>query len=94
MTWANIINLPQHHSGLVLLHNEHKMYGESVREWTDDEDNEFKWRSEDAMNKAIDTDEVWALSWAVDAESGYAIAAPTLHELLDFAAQVGGETMQ
>ncbi len=77
--------LPQHACGLSLEHNAHKNVYDSAEQWV--ADNVWcNWKDEDAKARAIATDSIWTLQWYPDTPIGfYAVAAPTLDELLAFA---------
>ena len=77
--------LPKHKSGLHLQHNDHKNVYETAVQWIVDND-WCDWESEEAKQRAIDTDEIWTLQWYPDTPVGfYALAAPTFEELLEWA---------
>ena len=79
------MKLPEHKCGLFLQHNEHRDYYQSAAEWLEENDR-FIWKDEASKKMAIETDSVWALQWYPDTPIGfYAVAAPTLEELLEFA---------
>lgn len=74
--------LPAHKCGLELAHNDHKNVYETAADWIDSND-WCDWESEDAKQRAIDTDEIWTLQWYPETPVGFcAVAAPTLAELL------------
>lgn len=76
---------PAHKAGLSLEHNQHKNAYENAEQWI--ADNEWcDWESEESKQKAIDTNEIWTLQWYPDTPVGfYAVAAPTLDDLLRIA---------
>lgn len=79
------MKLPEHKCGLFLQHNEHRDYYQSVSKWVEENDR-FSWKDEDSLQRAIQADEVWTLQWYPDTPIGFfAVAAPTLEELLAFA---------
>lgn len=74
--------LPPHKCGLNLNHNDHKNNYETAAQWIVDND-WCDWKNEHAKQRAIDTDEIWTLQWYPNTPVGfYALAAPTLDELL------------
>lgn len=85
------MKFPDHKCGLTLEHNPHTAYYETVAQWLsrperEGEDDFYAWQSNEARQRAIDTNEVWTLQWYPDTPIGFiAIAAPTLDELLAFA---------
>lgn len=83
------MKLPDHKCALYLGHNDHRNVYETVEQWLDDRDDLYGWPSAEAMQRAIATDEVWTLQWYPDTPIGFhAIAAPTLGELLEYAATI------
>lgn len=75
-------HLPKHKCGLHLQHNDHKNVYEPAGQWIADND-WCDWENEEAKQRAIDTDEIWTIQWYPDTPVGfYALAAPTLDELL------------
>jgi len=79
------MKLPKHKCGLYLTHNKHKDFYKTAEEEIIDQQ-AVDWESEEAKQKAIDTNEIWELQWYPDTPIGsYCIAAPTLEELLKFA---------
>lgn len=83
------MKLPDHKCGLYLTHNEHRNLYEPLVKWLvgdGDEDGFYNWESDEARQRALDTDECWTLQWYPDTPIGFhAVAAPTLEELLAFA---------
>lgn len=81
--------LPQHECGLHLNHNDHKNVYETAEQWIVDND-WCDWENDEAKQRAIATDSIWTLQWYPDTPVGfYAVAAPTLDELLARASKVG-----
>lgn len=89
---------PNHAGALELQHNEFKSDYSTAEKWIADcdeigEDGGIAvpdWESEDAKQRAIDTDEVWTLHWYPNTPIGFHyIAAPTFSELLKFAESCG-----
>lgn len=79
-----MLQLPKHECQLSIVHNEHKSNYETVEQWL--EDDFFQWDSEEAKQRAIETDEVWTIQWYPNTPIGsHAIAAPTLEEALELA---------
>ena len=78
-------NLPKHKAGLSLEHNTHKTYYETVEQWL--ENNTWcDWESDEAKQKAIDTNEVWTLQWYPNSPIGFnAVAAPTFEDVIRLA---------
>ena len=80
------MNLPKHSRGLFLTHNEYTQEHQEPGEWIANQD-VFEWKDDAAKQRAIDTREVWTLQWYPDTTVGfYAVAAPTLDDLLELAA--------
>lgn len=84
------MNLPKHSCGLYLTHNEHRDYYETVAQWLETRhDNGPAFQSEVARAVCIETNECWQLQWYPNTPVAFNhIAAPTLEELLAFAAEV------
>lgn len=81
------MNLPAHKCGLALEHNEHRNYYLSAADWIREHDL-YEFASDEAKQRAIATDEIWTLHWYPETPISFnAIAAPTLDELLEFAAR-------
>lgn len=84
------MNFPKHACSLSLEHNEHKDYYQTAADWVA-EKSEFgpEFKDEDSQKRAIEIDEIWTLIWFPNTPVGsYHIAAPTLEELLDWAAEI------
>lgn len=82
---ALVAALPAAAGGLTIAHNEHRQTREQLPDFLDDADPQF--RNAAARQQAIATDELWTLQWyPTTAVSCRWIAAPTLAELLEFAA--------
>ena len=80
------MKLPDHKCGLFLTHNEHKNSYEKAEQWIVDHDDWCMWENEEAIQIAINTDEIWSLQWYPDTPVGFnAVAAPTLEDLLRLA---------
>lgn len=74
-------SLPTHAAGLMLSHNEHRSFYESVEQWI--QDKPFDWVSEDERAQAVETDNVWVLHWYPATPVGFhSIAASSLAALL------------
>ena len=84
------MNLPAHACGLYLTHNRHRDYYETVEELLAKVDHiDDEWASPEARQRAIDTGELWELQWYPRTPIGsHSIMAPTLEELLAFAADI------
>lgn len=83
------MKLPNHKSGLYLEHNDHRNVYETIEEWLSQRDDMYQWKDEESKQRAIATDEIWTLQWYPVTPIGfYAIAAPTLEELLKLAEEV------
>lgn len=81
--------LPKHKCGLTIQHNEHKNYYECARDYiySSNLDN-LDWESQEELDKAINTDEIWTMTWYPETPIGsYSIAASTLESLLLFASK-------
>lgn len=86
------MNLPKHKCGLTLTHNEHlgnyMTAAEQIAIWDKRIGSGPDWPNADtAKQRAIETGEIWELRWYPNSAVGFNyIAAPTLDELLAFAA--------
>lgn len=81
-----MITLPKHDCGLHIEHNTHKSYYQTAAQWVAEVGADYDWNSNEAKQRAIDTDEVWTMTWFPNTPVGsHAVAAPTLQELLEFA---------
>lgn len=79
--------LPKHQFGLFLSHNEHRNQHQEASFYVRTE--AIRWKDSAAKQRAIATDEIWELHWYPDSSLGfYHCAAPTLEELLSFAAEL------
>jgi hypothetical protein len=90
------MQLPPHQFGLFLHHNEHRDAYQSAEAWLaehrEDGEDLYAFADAAAKHRAMATDEIWTLFWYPDTPVGfYAIAAPTLEELLTLAQQVATE---
>lgn len=84
--------LPAHKAGLSLDHNQHRNVYDTAEQWIVDND-WCDWESDEAKQQAIEADSIWTLQWYPDTPIGfYAVAAPTLTDLLRFAANVERES--
>lgn len=85
--------LPRHKAGLKIEHNPHHADYVTVAGWIEarhliSDDSEPDWPSPEARQRAIDTNDVWVMLWYPDTLVGHMeAAAPTLAELLAFAAE-------
>lgn len=90
------MKLPSHKCGLYLEHNVHKDYYDSPEKAIEDMDSlecPPDWESTEHKARAVTTDQIWTLQWYPDTPIGsYSIAAPTLEELLEFAATMEKKT--
>ena len=85
------LDLPNHECGLYMEHNPHRDEYRSLSEYFADaaDTGAHSWQSDEAKARAIETDELWTLQWYPHTPIGsHTIAAPTLGELLAFAAEV------
>lgn len=79
-----MLEFPKHDAGLQLEHNIHKSRYMTAAQWMENEGHDYDWNSNEAKQRAIDTDEVWTLIWFPDTPVGSCmVAAPTLRELLE-----------
>lgn len=84
------MNLPNHDVSLYLTHNEHKSYYQSISDYILEADGRFCFKDEDSKNRSIANDEIWVLQWyPLTARTFHCVAAPTLEEVLTFAASIG-----
>lgn len=80
-----LLKLSKHTCGLYLQHNACKDMYETVAQMLNSNENFYGWQNEKSKQKAVDTNEIWTLQWYPDTPIGcYAIAAPTLKELMDY----------
>ena len=83
--------LPKHAAGLTIERNPGRVAYESVAQWLISAtaySGEPSWSSPEARVRAIETDDVWVMQWYPATPVGFhLIAAPTLGELLVFAAR-------
>lgn len=83
-----MIYLPPHKASLHLTHNQHKAYYETVEVYLRDNDM-LEFRSAEEQQACIDTNEIWELQWYPNTPiSFYAIAAPTLEALIEYAKEL------
>lgn len=81
--------LPKHDHGLTLEHNPHRATYTSAENWVHDNLETVEWESEEEKATAIKDDSIWYLHWYPDTPVGFhSIAAPSLHDLMRFAANV------
>lgn len=87
---------PKHAAGIALTHNDHKLAYQTAHESIcENEGRECHpdWENPEMRQKAIDTDEIWELHWYPDTPVGFfRIAAPTLADLLRYAATISEPT--
>jgi len=82
---------PRHKVCLSINHNNHRVYHESIERYIDDLESgsSSPWKDSNARERAIDTDELWEMTWFPDTSAGsYSICAPTLTELLTYAKEI------
>lgn len=81
------MKLPKH-INLIIEHNPHTAYYQTVRQWLEDLDNCRRFRSEDAY-EMLRADEIWTIQWYPDTPIGsYTVAAATLERALELANEV------
>lgn len=84
-----MIYLPPHKASLHLTHNDHKSNYESVKDYLLHEDERLEFRSDEDREACITSNEIWELQWYPETPVGfYAIAAPTLEALIDYAKEL------
>ena len=84
-----MIELPRHKCSLTITHNDHKDYHRTLAQELELYGDDNNWPSDEAKQRAIDTDEIWVIQWYPDTPIGsYRVAAPTLEEALAFANSV------
>jgi hypothetical protein len=79
------------HTVLFIAHNAHKDDWISIREWCKQNERKdyFRWRSEESKQDAIATNELWTMQWSLNSPlPEHQIVAPSIDELLSFAAQL------
>jgi len=75
--------LPKHKVCLELVHNQHRAYYLSVKDYIS---NRISWKDDEAKNRSITSGELWELQWYPETPVGFHhLAAPTLQELLELA---------
>ena len=80
------MKFPAHKCGLYLEHNVHKDVYDSAKQWMEESGDNYAWADDESRERAVLTDEIWTLQWYPDTPVGfYAVAAPTLEELLKLA---------
>jgi hypothetical protein len=85
-----LMNLPKHKCGLYLEHNAHRDVYEKADAYL--ADSQYGFKSDADKERAIETDEIWTLQWYPHTPVGFhAVAAPTLDELLAFAAEIDAD---
>lgn len=89
------MKLPRHKASLTLLHNDHKDFYSTVKQYIDSEhpalDKDY-FVSEEDIQKCIDTDELWSLQWYPDTPIGfYKVCGSTLEIVLKRAAEIDEE---
>jgi hypothetical protein len=86
------MKFPEHKCGLYLTHNEHRDVYEPLEDSL--RESIAIWESDEAKQRAIDSDECWELQWYPETGlSFYCVAAPTLEECLALAKHIE-ETQQ
>lgn len=82
------LELPRHQAGLELAHNPQRVAGLSVMEFLE-LNSVYDFRNDDAKARAINKNELWTMHWYPETTMGFlAVAAPTQHELLDWAMEM------
>lgn len=77
--------LPAHKCGLYLEHNAHRDVYQSAADLIAEQQYDG-WKNQEAIQRAIATDEIWELQWYPETPVVFTrIFAPTLVELLAFA---------
>jgi hypothetical protein len=79
------IEWPKHEASLLLTHNDHKSYYQTVQESIDRGDHGYTkdcWVSPEQMQKAIDTNECWFIQWYPDTPVGFCILAAADFDIL------------
>lgn len=86
----NALQFPRHACGLFLTHNEHLDYYETVEQWLlGGMEEHWSFKDADARARAVASNECWTLQWYPNTPIGfYAVAAPTLEEVLELALEV------
>jgi len=80
------MKFPAHKAALTLQHNDHKNDYTSAEQWIVDLNDWCTWESDEAKQRAIDTDSIWTLQWYPETPVGFCcVAAPTLEEVLRLA---------
>lgn len=84
---SEIAVFPPHKCGLYLTHNEHRDTYTPLVDFIAEGDLAGEFESPEAMQAAIDSDEIWVLQWYPDTPVGFhRVAAPTLGGVLALAA--------
>lgn len=80
-----MIELPKHKCGLSIEHNMWVAYNESVSEYLDELTCPPVWESQEHLDRATSTNQLWEMQWYPRTSLNFhKIAAPTLEELLTF----------
>lgn len=80
------MKFPKHECSLSLVHNEHNMYYQTVKEAIDDDNHGYEdWISEEQKQKAIDSNECWYIQvYPYSPNQFYTYAAADLDKLMEF----------
>ena len=77
---------PAHKCGLILSHNEHRNFYEPLAMYIEERDLTDSFASAQAIQEAIDADEIWVLQWYPETPIGSCmLAASTLEAVLKMA---------
>lgn len=81
---------PVHKCSLHLIHNQHKDYYETCEKYLKDSRDDMEdWKNEECRKRAIETNELWELTWYPTTPIGsYTIYAPTFEELIEFSKEL------
>ena len=85
---------PAHKAGLHLIHNEHRDYYQTAKEWIEEQADDYLSWPAGEKEKAIAEDSIWVLHWYPDTPIGfYCLAASTLEACLaaSWRVEAGGD---
>lgn len=92
MECDNLPTFPAHKCALSLTHNDHRNVYETLTDYIANRDLAGDFVCAEAMQRAIDTDEIWELQWYPETPIGsHLVAAPTLAEVLSMVATDKGD---
>lgn len=87
------MKFPKHKYGLYLIHNKHKDYYQSSKDYIEQREQNkgyhLNWSSETSREKCIETNQIWELQWYPDTPIGsHEVIGPTFEEVLAKALEI------